>query len=92
MKVSAQIRSTHNQDGAIVLDILHGRMFRLNFVGSRMFELLMKDRTENEIADELSQEFGADRETVATDLKAFFAHLERHHLLERRQLENHPAR
>ena len=35
MKLSAQLRSTHDQDGAIVLDILHGEMFRLNFVGSR---------------------------------------------------------
>ena len=37
MKLSAQLRSTHNQDGAIVLDILHGEMFRLNFVGSPRF-------------------------------------------------------
>ena len=39
-RLSEQVRSTHNQDGAVVLDILHGQMFRLNLVGSRMLELL----------------------------------------------------
>lgn len=92
MKISPQLRSTHNQDGAVVLDILHGRMFRLNLVGSRMLELLKLGREESQIADELSREFGADRETVRADLKEFLAHLERHHLLERRQTETHPAR
>ena len=37
-RLSEQVRSTHNQDGAVVLDILHGQMFRLNLVGSRMLE------------------------------------------------------
>ena len=92
MNVSAQVRSTHNRDGAVVLDVLHGQMFRLNLVGSRMLELLKQDRTENQIADELSKEFGADRETVLADLKEFLAHLERHRLLERRERESHPAR
>ncbi len=91
MKLSAQLRSTHNQDGAIVLDILHGEMFRLNFVGSRMLELLKQGRTETQIVDELSKEFGAPQETVATDLREFLAHLEKHHLLELRQADNHSA-
>jgi Coenzyme PQQ synthesis protein D (PqqD) len=92
VKLSAQVRSTHSQEGAVVLDILHGQMYRLNFVGSRMLELLKQDRTESQIVDELSEQFGVDRAILAADLKEFLAHLERHHLLERRQLENHPAR
>jgi len=91
VKLSAQLRSTHNQDGAIVLDILHGEMFRLNFVGSRMLELLKQGRTETQIVDELRKEFGAPQETVATDLREFLAHLEKHHLLELRKVENHSA-
>jgi len=81
VKLSAQLRSTHNQDGAIVLDILHGEMFRLNFVGSRMLELLEQGRTETQIADELSKEFGVARETVTADLEEFLEHLEKHKLL-----------
>lgn len=91
MKLSALVRSTHNQDGAIVLDVLHGEMFRLNFVGSRMLELLKEGRTETQIAEELSKEFGAAREAVAIDLHEFLTHLQKHRLLELRQTENPSA-
>jgi hypothetical protein len=92
VKLSEHVRSTHNPDGAVVLEIVHGQMYRLNRVGSRMFELLKQDRTENQIADELSREFGADRDTVAADLKEFLEHLERHQLLESRQPVSDSAR
>ncbi len=88
MNLSAQVRSTHSHDGAVVLDILHGQMYRLNFVGSRMLELLKDGRTEAQIADELSHEFGVAHEAVATDLQEFLAHLRKHHLLETREAEN----
>jgi len=81
MKLSEHVRSTHSQDGAVVLDILHGQMFRLNLVGSRMLELLNQGHTEREIAEQLSQEFAVGQEMVASDLKEFLAHLERHDLL-----------
>ena len=82
MKLSKQIRSTHNQDGAVVLDIRQGQMFRLNLVGSRMFELVKLGYPESRIADEISHEFGAAREIVQADLREFLNHLEKHHLLE----------
>jgi Coenzyme PQQ synthesis protein D (PqqD) len=82
MKLSEYVRSTHGQDGAVVLDILHGQMFRLNLVGSRMVELLKQGHAEPEITERVSQEFGVAREIVAADCKEFFAHLEKHHLLE----------
>ena len=85
MKLSEHVRSTHSQDGAVVLDILHGQMFRLNVVGSRMLELLKQGMTEAQIADAISCDSGAQREIVATDLREFLHHLERNHLLEIRQ-------
>ena len=84
MKMSEHVRSTHSQDGAVVLDVLHGRMYRLNLVGSRMLELLKQDRTEQEIAEQLSQEFGVGRDIVAADLKEFLSHLHRNGLVETR--------
>ena len=57
MKLSEHVRSTHNTDGAVVLDILHGEMYRLNFVGSRMLELLKLGYTNLQIADAVSREF-----------------------------------
>ena len=85
MKLSEHVRSTHSQDGAVVLDILHGQMFRLNVVGSRMLELLKQGMTEAQIADAISRDSGAPLEIVATDLREFLNHLERNHLLEIRQ-------
>ena len=82
MKLSEGVRSTHNLDGAVVLDIHQGQMFRLNLVGSRILELLRRGDSETRIGDEISREFGADREMVAADLRKFLAHLEKNHLLE----------
>jgi proline dehydrogenase len=84
VKLSAQVRSTHSQDGAIVLDILHGQMFSANVVGSRILELLKQERTEAQMIEELSREFCVPREVVHADLREFLAHLEKHHLLETR--------
>lgn len=89
MKLSGQVRSTHNQDGAILLDILHGQMYRLNFVGSRMLELLKQAYTEVQIVDEISREFGVARETVAMDFQDFLVHLGKNNLLELGQSECH---
>jgi hypothetical protein len=88
LKLSGQVRSTHNQDGAVLLDVLHGQMYWLNFVGSRMLELLKQAYTEEQIADEISRAFGVARETVVTDLQEFLAHLQKHRLLETRQAEH----
>lgn len=82
MKLSEHLRSTNSQDGAVILDIFHGQMYRLNVVGSRMLELLKEGLTESQIADQISRESGADREIVAQDFRQFLAHLEKHHLIE----------
>jgi hypothetical protein len=81
VRVSENVRSTHNQDGGIVLDILHGQMFRLNFVGSRILELLKQGCTPPEIAEQLARRFGVDRATAEADVCEFIGTLEKHHLL-----------
>jgi hypothetical protein len=91
VKLSEHVRSTHNADGAVVLDILHGEMYRLNFVGSRMLELLKHGCTNVQIADAISREFGVARETVAADLEEFFEHLEKHKLLNLSELGRRPV-
>ena len=82
VRLSGHVRSTHNQDGAVVLDIRHGQIFGLNLVGSRMLELLKGGCSEEQISDQISRDFSVPREMVETDLREFFAHLEKHHLLE----------
>jgi hypothetical protein len=83
MTLSEHVRSTHGPDGAVVLDIKHGRMFGLNFVGSRILELLKKDALPPLIAEEISREFGVAPETASTDVREFLELLEKNHLIER---------
>ena len=81
-KVSEGIRSTHGQDGAVVLDIRQGQMFNLNFVGSRILELLETGATESAIVDEISQKFEVSRDIARSDVREFIESLKQHHLLE----------
>jgi Coenzyme PQQ synthesis protein D (PqqD) len=80
--VSEGVRSTHGQDGAIVLDIRQGQMFNLNFVGSRILELLKSGATESAIVDEISQKFEVSREVAESDMREFVEVLKKHHVLE----------
>lgn len=81
-RVSESVRSTHGQDGAVVLDIRHGQMFNLNFVGSRILELLKTGATESSIVDEISQKSEVSRDVAEGDVREFIASLKQHHLLE----------
>ncbi|MGB7437513.1 MAG: PqqD family protein [Candidatus Acidiferrum sp.] len=81
VRVADNVRSTHSHDGGIVLDILHGQMFRLNFAGSRILELLKQGSAEPEIAEQLAREFGIDRVAAEADVREFVETLEKHHLL-----------
>jgi coenzyme PQQ synthesis protein D (PqqD) len=81
-RVSDGVRSTHGQDGAIVLDVRQGQMFNLNFVGSRILELLETGATESAIVDEISQKFEVSRDVAESDVQEFIESLKQHHLLE----------
>ncbi len=81
-RVSEGVRSTHGQDGAIVLDIRQGQMFNLNLVGSRIFGLLNEGYAEQEIVDQIIQEFGVSRHLAENDVQTFLEILMKYHLLE----------
>lgn len=81
-KVSEGIRSTHSQDGAIVLDIRQGQLFNLNYVGSRILELLETGATESAIVDEISENFAVNRDIAKHDVQEFVESLKKHQLLE----------
>lgn len=84
-RLSDTVRSTHNQDGAVVLDTQQGQMFNVNFVGSRILELLKSGSNESAIVDQISREFGVRRELVENDLWDFLHNLEKCHLVEERE-------
>lgn len=79
------VRSTHSQDGAIVLDVRKGLIYKLNLVGSRVLELLKckSELLEASITDQISNEFGISPEVAAQDLQEFLRILVRHQLVER---------
>ena len=81
-KVSDCVRSTHGQDGAIVLDIRQGQMFSLNLIGSRILELLESGSTEEQITDAISREFNANADTVSKDITNFLEELKAHKLVD----------
>ena len=83
-RVSDGIRSTHGQDGAIVLDVQQGQMFNLNPVGSRILELLESGLAHADIVDVISREFNANRELVENDLREFIESLKKHKLVAER--------
>jgi len=84
-RISDTVRSTHNQDGAIVLDIRQGQMFNLNFVGSRILELLKNGSSESVIVDEISRGFSVSRELAENDVREFLQTLKTCHLVEERE-------
>jgi hypothetical protein len=81
-RLSDTVRSTHSQDGAIVLDVQQGQMFNINFVGSRILELLKSGSTQSEIVDEISREFGVSRDLTEDDVREFLQTLKKCHLVE----------
>ena len=84
LRLSDSARSTHTADGAVVLDVKYGRMFRFNPTGSRIWQLLRSGVEEKNIPGLLVREFSADPTTAAADTEAFIASLRRHELIELR--------
>ena len=80
-RVSEGVRSTHGQDGAIVLDVQQGQMFNLNRVGSRILELLESGSEEPDIVKVISHEFHTTLEEVESDVREFIEALRKHKLL-----------
>jgi hypothetical protein len=84
-RVSETVHSAHNRDGAIVLDVRQGQMFNVNFVGSRILELLKSGSAESVIVDEISREFGVSRDLAENDVREFLHNLKKCHLVEEQE-------
>ena len=81
-RVSDTIRRTETPDGGILLDVHHGQMFCLNIVGAKILELMQQGYDGARIADEISREYGANREVVRADVTEFMEALHKHHILQ----------
>ena len=81
-KICNEVRTTQTQDGSILLDVHHGRMFCLNLVGSKILELLERGYDETHIAEEISSTYGVTRDIASGDVREFVDALYRHHILQ----------
>jgi hypothetical protein len=80
-EISDAIRSTSTEDGAVILDIHHGRILGLNKMGSRVFEMLQNGLDQDQIASEISKDFGVDADYARTDVLDFIKTLQQHNVL-----------
>ncbi len=69
--ISNYIRSTHSEDGGTILDIRNGRLLRLNFTGSLIWEHLRNGHNEAKVVKTVSDHFGVSEELVRKDVAEF---------------------
>ena len=87
LTIAPSVRETTSEDGAVLLDIEQGVCFSLNPVGLRIWELLKKQCSLDQIADALGQEFSVPRSQILSDTSEFIEALEGKNLIYRpRQL------
>ena len=60
----------------------HNGLFVLTSTGAEIWEMLVEEKTVDEIVAAISQEYGVDEETVRTDVDALIAKLLKMGLLE----------
>jgi hypothetical protein len=81
--IAPGVRETASEDGAVLLDIEQGICFSLNPVGLRIWELVKKRCSLDQIADALEQEFSMPRSQLLSDASEFIGALEAKHLIRR---------
>lgn len=69
------LRSVVDHEGAIILDIRSDQFFRLNPVGSYVWDRLLKSEGLDEIAVALARDTGSEISLVMADINDFVADL-----------------
>jgi len=81
--IAPGVRETASEDGAVLLDIEQGICFSLNPVGLKIWELLKKRYSVDQIADSLAQDFAVPRSQLLSDVVEFLQSLEAKRLIHR---------
>jgi hypothetical protein len=81
IQIPASVRETINQDGAVLLDIKQGLCFSMNPVGAKIWEMLKRDCTLDDIAISLEQEFQVPRAQIEADIAEFVDNLRKQNLV-----------
>ena len=83
LAIAPGVREVASEDGAVLLDVEQGVCFSLNPVGLKIWELLKKGCSLEQIADALGQEFPVSRPQLVSDASEFIAALEEKQLIRR---------
>ena len=75
IRTAESVRETINQDGAVLLDIKQGVCFSMNPVGARIWELLKKECSLDQLAQSLESEFSVPRNQIEADICEFIENL-----------------
>ena len=81
-RISDAVRGTRTGDGAVLLDLRHGRILTLNVVGSDIFALLQQGFDQSQIADAISVKFAVAIQDVRADVLAFVETLQKRDILQ----------
>ena len=87
-RISDTIRRTETPDGGILLDVHHGQLFGLNVVGAKILALMERGYDESQIADEISGDYGVNKEVVRAHVIEFIETLHKHHVLQTTRAAN----
>lgn len=91
MLIAKNVRTSFNQDGAVLMDIHGGSMLTLNPIGSIIWKQLGNGRSPVQIAENLASEFSIPREQALADVNEFIQQLEARQLIRPSESENPPA-
>jgi hypothetical protein len=83
LAIAPGVREVTSEDGAVLLDVEQGVCFSLNPVGLKIWDLLKKGCSLEQIADALGQEFPVSRAQLVSDASKFIAALEAKQLIRR---------
>lgn len=62
-------------DGAVLLNLRTKRYYSLNETGTRIWQLLLEGRTEEEIVERLAAEYDVERDTARDEMRVVVASL-----------------
>lgn len=76
MKSREHVRVNITNDGLVVLDLDKGQIFNANNVAARIWQrLVIENKSQREVVDEISKEWSISPELVAQDVEGFVASL-----------------
>lgn len=79
---ATNLRIAATADGAILLDLVRGKFFRVNPMGSKIIQILQQGNSVSDVTRQISLESGTDIDIVRMDVEEFIHLLRGRGLLE----------